>query len=124
MTLMTISNKSFFTGSFLLTLVILSTACQQKQVKQHTEITAGQDSLAVVPFQLEHGGWGYKINIGAKTHIYQDIIPTIQGRHIFQTKEDAEKVGNLMVKKMRQTGTGLPIISKQELLDMKIAGVE
>jgi hypothetical protein len=121
---MIINKKSLFAGSFLLTLVILSTACQQKRVKQHTEITAGQDSLAVVPFQLEHGGWGYKINIGAKTHIYQDIIPTIQGRHIFQTKEDAEKVGDLMVKKMRQTGSGLPVISRQEMLDLKIAGVE
>lgn len=121
---MTINKRSFFAGSFLLTLVILlSTACQQKQVK-HTEITAGPDSLAVVPFQLEHGGWGYKINIGAKTHIYQDIIPVIQGRHVFQTKDDAQKVGDLMVKKMRQTGNGFPVISKQEMRDLKIAGVE
>ena len=102
---------------------MLCSACQQKQIK-HTEITAGLDSLAVVPFQLEHGGWGYKINVGAKTRIYQDIIPTIQGRHVFQTKEDAQKVGDVLVEKMRKTGTGFPVISKQEMLEMKIAGVE
>src|SRR3954471_20032443 len=93
---MTTKKKSFFAGSCILTLLILGTACQQKQVK-NTEITAGQDSLAVVPFQLETGGWGYKVNVGAKTRIYQDIIPTIQGRHVFQTKEDAQKVGDLMM---------------------------
>jgi hypothetical protein len=120
---MTTKKKSFFTGSCILTLLMLCSACQQKQIK-NTEITAGQDSLAVVPFQLEHGGWGYKINVGAKTRIYQDIIPTIQGRHVFQTMEDAQKVGDVLVKKMRQTGTGFPVISKQEMLDLKIAGVE
>lgn len=112
-----------FAGSFILTLFILCSGCQQKQTK-NTEITAGQDSLAVVPFQLEGGGWGYKINVGAKTRIYQDIIPTIQGRHVFQSKEDAQKVGDLMMTKMRQTGTQFPVVSRQEMLDMKIAGVE
>jgi len=102
---------------------MLCSACQQKKIKNE-EITAGQDSLAVVPFQLEQGGWGFKVNIGTKTRIYQDIIPTIQGRHTFQTKEDAQKVGDLMVTKMRQTGTGFPVITRKELLDMKIAGVE
>jgi hypothetical protein len=120
---MTTKKKSFFAGSCILTLVILCSACQQKQIK-NTEITAGQDSLAVVPFQLEHGGWGYKINVGPKTRIYQDIIPTIQGRHIFQSKDDAQKVGDLMMTKMRQSGTQFPVISRQEMLDMKIAGVQ
>ena len=115
--------SSFFAAGCILTLLILCSACHQKQIK-HTEITAGHDSLAVVPFQLEQGGWGYKINIGAKTHIYQDIIPTIQGRHVFQTKEDAQKVGDLLVQKMRKTGNRFSVISKQEMLDLKIAGVE
>jgi len=82
------------------------------------------DSIAVVPFQLEQGGWGYKINLGVKTYIYQDIIPAIPGKHIFQSKEDAQKVGNLMVARMKQTGGGLPEISKQDLLDLQIAGIE
>lgn len=120
---MTINGKSFFAGSCIWILFFLCSACHQKQIK-NTEITAGHDSLAVVPFQLENGGWGYKINVGAKTRIYQDIIPAIQGRHVFQTKEDAQKVGDLMVTKMRQTGTGFPVITRKELLDMKIAGVE
>lgn len=89
------------------------------------EITAVHDSIAVIPFKLEQGdAWGYKINIGHKTFIYQDIIPTIAGRHYFQTKEDAQKVGDLMVQKMRNNGKSFPVITKQEMLDMKIAGVQ
>lgn len=118
-----IIKRTTFLAAYLMALVILSTACQQKQIK-HTEITAGLDSLAVVPFQLEHGGWGYKINVGAKTRIYQDIIPTIQGKHVFQTKEDAQKVGDLMMTKMRKTGTQFPVVSRQDLLDLQIAGIE
>jgi hypothetical protein len=117
------TKKFFLAGSVLLIIIALATACQQKQAK-HTEITARQDSLAVVPFKLETGGWGFKINIGHKTFIYQDIIPTIQGRHVFQSEEDAQKVGDLMVKKMRSFGKGFPVVSKQEMLDMKITGVQ
>jgi hypothetical protein len=118
-----ITKRTTFLAAFLMALVILSTACRQKQTK-HTEITAGHDSLAVVTFKLEIGGWGYKINNGAKTKIYQDIIPSITGRHVFQTEEDARKIGELMVEKMRKTGTGLPFITRKDLIDLKIAGVE
>ena len=123
-TALMITKRSFaFAGSALLTLFILCSGCQQKQTK-NTEITAGQDSLAVVPFQLKDGGWGFKVNVGSKTRIYQDIIPTVSGFRVFQTKKDAQKVGDLMVKKMRESKTGFPAITKKELLEMKIAGVE
>lgn len=113
------------TSFSLLIIIALATSCQQKQQAKNIEITAVHDSIAVIPFELEGGGsWGFKINVGHKTFIYQDIIPTVAGRHYFQTKEDAQKVGDLMVAKMRSNGKSFPIISKQELLDMKIAGVE
>ena len=124
MTLMT-DYKSFFTGSLLLATVVLGTACQQKKVsEQNISTTAVPDSIAVVPFELETGGWGYRINRGSKHFIYQDIIPSIPGRRPFQTKEDALRVGNLMVEKMRSNGSLFPKIDRKELLEMKIAGVE
>jgi hypothetical protein len=121
MTLMTRTSIS------LLIVIALATSCQQKQQakNKNIEIAAMHDSIAVIPFELEGGGsWGFKINVGHKTFIYQDIIPTLAGRHYFQSKEDAQKVGDLMMSKMRSNGKSFPIISKQELLDMKIAGVQ
>ncbi|WP_157309237.1 DUF4907 domain-containing protein [Chitinophaga tropicalis] len=112
-----------------LTGVVSFTACRQKQESkqpehQHTTVTAMQDSIAVIPFQLENGGWGYKINIGPKTFIEQTIIPVIMGRKTFQSKEDALKVGECIASKMRKGEGRFPNLTRQELLDMKIAGVE
>jgi hypothetical protein len=119
MTLMTRKSIS------LLIIIALATSCQQKQQAKNIEITAVHDSIAVVPFELEGGGsWGYKINVGHKTFIYQDIMPGIPGRHYFQSREDAQKVGDLMVTKMRSNGKSFPNVSKKELMDMQIAGVE
>lgn len=107
------------------------TACQQqpKQTEKTEHIeqapaTAMQDSIAVVPFQPEGGGWGYKINKGSHNYIEQPFIPVIMGRKPFQTKEDAMKVGEYLAAKIRKNPGGLPDLTRQELLEMKIAGVE
>ncbi|SHN77861.1 DUF4907 domain-containing protein [Chitinophaga sp. CF418] len=106
-------------------------ACQQpsKQTErtEHTEeapATAMHDSIAVVTFQPEGGGWGFKINKGTHTYIEQPFIPVIMGRTPFKTEADALKVGELLAAKLRKNPGGLPDLTRQELLDMKIAGVE
>ncbi|UPK71447.1 DUF4907 domain-containing protein [Chitinophaga filiformis] len=107
-------------------------ACQQppKQTEERTEhtkeapATAMQDSIAVVTFQPEGGGWGFKINRGTHTYIEQPFIPVIMGRTPFKTEADALKVGELLAAKLRKNPAGLPDLTRQELLDMKIAGVE
>ncbi|MBP1652345.1 MAG: hypothetical protein H6Q26_2502 [Bacteroidetes bacterium] len=86
-------------------------------------VTSEQD-ITVVPFQPEGGGWGFDIKIGPKTRIHQEFIPVILGRIPFATKEDALKVGENMAQKMRTQHTGFPDITRQELLDMHIAGVK
>lgn len=83
-----------------------------------------EEGITVVPFEVEGGGWGFDINVGAKNRIHQDFIPIIMGRKSFATKEDAVKVGENLAEKMRQTGNGFPDLTRQELLDMHIAGVE
>jgi hypothetical protein len=84
-----------------------------------------QDSIAVITFRLENGeGWGYKINRGSHTFINQDIIPVIMGKHYFQSEEDARKVGEFAAEKVRKNQGGFPDLTRQELLDLKIAGVE
>jgi hypothetical protein len=115
-------------GSLLLLIAVSFTACQQKQPenKQPQNIEAATvvpDSITVVPFEVE-GGWGYKIKFGQKTFINQDFIPVIMGRKPFQSKEDALKVGENLATKMRNGEGKFPNLTRQELLDMKIAGVE
>ena len=82
------------------------------------------EDITVVPFQNEGGGWGFDIKIGPKVRIHQELIPVILGRKPFATKEDALKVGENLAQKMRTQHNGFPDLTRQELLDMHIAGVE
>lgn len=128
---MTKKTSFLVSGLFILTATLVFTACQQKpeqtEETKHTEkasTTAMHDSIAVVTFQPGKEGWGYKINKGSHTYIEQPFIPVIMGNKPFQTEEDARKVGEYIAEKIRKNPAGLPDLTKKELLDMKIAGVE
>lgn len=115
----------------VLAAVMCFAACKQqpKQIEETKHIeqapaTAMHDSIAVVTFQPEGGGWGFKINKGAHNYIEQPFIPVIMGRKPFQTAEDAMKVGEYLAAKLKKNPSGLPDLTRQELLDLKIAGVE
>lgn len=115
----------------VLAATLFFTACQQpsRQTERTEHIeeapaTAMQDSIAVVTFQPEGGGWGFKINKGSHTYIEQPFIPVIMGKTPFKTEADARKVGEFLAAKLRKNPGGLPDLTRQELLDMKIAGVE
>ncbi|WP_291909658.1 DUF4907 domain-containing protein [Chitinophaga sp. CB10] len=77
------------------------------------------DMLAVVvePFQIRDG-WGYKVNVDGKTFIYQDVIPGVPGNHVFKTKTDALRVGQLMVEKL--TNHKIPAVSPAEIQQLQI----
>lgn len=103
------------TGSLLLlAFAVFKTSQRSRSGKS----TAMQDSIAVVPFQTA-AGWGYAVNVGAHTYIYQDIIPAIPGRAAFQSREDALRVGNRVAEKLRKRQ--VPAISRNELEEMGIA---
>lgn len=127
------TNKSFFliAGIPALATTMFFAACQQpsKQTEkteniQEAPATVMHDSITVVTFQPEGGGWGFKINKGSKNYIEQPFIPVIMGRTPFKTEADARKVGENLAAKLRKNPGGLPDLTRQELLDMKIAGVE
>ena len=63
--------------------------------------------------KLTNSGWGYDIYVKGKLFITQDNIPTIKGFKAFKTEDDAKKIGNLMVLKMKQNQT--PNVTEQEL---------
>lgn len=119
------TKKKSFVYGFLLIVIALSVACQQKKTDKTTyrSITTMQDSIVVVTFQPETGGWGYKIMMGSKNYIYQDVIPGIFGKHPFESKEDAEKVGNEVALRIKK-GEQLPNLTIQDLKDMGIAGIK
>lgn len=63
-------------------------------------------------------GWGYHIDIGKNTIIYQPFIPVIETHEGFASKELAEKVGRMVIAKL--IAKERPVISIEEL---RIAGV-
>ncbi|GAA0541038.1 DUF4907 domain-containing protein [Chitinophaga japonensis] len=103
------------TGSVLLLVFIAFTTGRLS--RQPAKATAMQDSIAVVPFQTA-GGWGYAVNVGAHTYIYQDIIPAVPGKSAFRTREDALRVGMLVAEKLRNQQ--VPTISREELAAMSV----
>jgi hypothetical protein len=83
---------------------------------------AGREGYVKVecqPFQAS-GGWGYDIMVNGKSFIHQDRIPGMPGIKTFASREDALKVGHLMVEKLKE-GAFPPNVSYQE---MKNLGVE
>ena len=51
---------------------------------------------------LMTNGWGFYILADNKKVIRQDRVPGMQGWHAFATKEDAMKVGQLMIEKIKK----------------------
>lgn len=101
--------------NWLLSLSILLFACQQPKEKVTT--TVGVYHIKTV---RHNNGWGYEIKQQEKTIIRQLSIPSIGGKQSFTTKEDAQKVGLLMAKKLDQK-IFPPSISKKELDSLQVA---
>ncbi|HEY8956087.1 DUF4907 domain-containing protein [Chitinophaga sp.] len=80
---------------------------------------SGEDMVpvVVVPFEINNG-WGYRVNVDGHTYIYQDVIPSIPGNHVFSSKEHAMRVGQFVAAKLTQHK--IPSVSPQELKDMQI----
>ncbi len=63
-------------------------------------------------------GWGYQIYKQGILYINQKYIPAIPGKKAFASKEDAEKVGEIVKKKV--INLEIPHISTQTLDSLKI----
>lgn len=63
-------------------------------------------------------GWGYDIVYKNGIYIHQPNIPAVQKNVLFSTKKEAEKVGTLVLKKIRSNK--LPTITQQELDSLNI----
>jgi len=74
-------------------------------------------------FELEviesEEGWGYQILRRGKLLIRQDHIPGIADKRPFKTREDAERVGHLVIQRLDQGKS--PRVSKKDLNENGIA---
>ena len=77
--------------------------------------TISQYSLQVI--QID-GGWGYEIVADNKIYISQKYIPAIEGNQLFDNKDDAIKVGQLVLYKLQNKHS--PTITKEDLAKLKI----
>ena len=97
--------KNIFLGTLIIAIIAISlNSCKSKNYSLKT-------------FKVENG-WGYSIYKKDKIIIKQLSIPTIQVSKPFKTKDDAIKIGNLVVNKLENKKS--PTISYQELLINKI----
>ncbi len=92
------------TGILLIPVFFLLINCNHKP--KYAEL-----KLTVVEVE---NGWGYKIDVNDTTLIYQPTIPGIYGNKPFHSKEDAKKIGEIVLRKLSKRQ--IPSISEEELI--------
>lgn len=78
---------------------------------------AKKETFRLEPFQTT-SGYGYTIAYQNKIIIKQSVIPVISDNKSFSTEEDALKVGNLVVEKLKHQTS--PTVTKNDLILLKI----
>lgn len=109
---MKISNKKILISALLVTALIVAGIYTRNYYRQHEML-----KVEVNPFKINNG-WGYNITVDKKIYIHQESIPALSGNQVFASKEDAEKTGNLVVKKM--IAGKLPSLTLQEVMGLGI----
>ena len=88
--------------------VILLISCAKNEIK---------NTLQAKPIKVKNG-FGYIISIDDSIIISQPNIPGISGEIAFKSAEDAQKVGNLVLKKIENHQS--PSIIENDLKNLKI----
>jgi hypothetical protein len=71
------------------------------------------------PFPLAKGGWGFDIASKERKIIHVAYVPYVQGWHYFVSREDALKVGDLMIQKMKK-GNLFPVVTDVEMKNLGV----
>lgn len=76
--------------------------------------TGSTNMLPVVlrPLQLKDG-WGYELLVDNKIYIHQDCIPAIERNKRFVTEEEAMRIGNIALDKIKKGHK--PILTVQDI---------
>ena len=101
--------KNFLLNSiktaFLLSFLIFFISCNDK------------DTLSLESIKTETG-WGYVIKNNEQIIIRQSIIPVIANKKSFKNEQEALKVGNLVLQKLKNNNS--PTITKKDLILLSI----
>lgn len=77
----------------------------------------------VVTFQNDSpvGGWGFDIYVDGRRYIHQPTVPVVAGVSGFETMEQSERAGGMMVTKIKE-GRMPPALDRRdlELLGLKL----
>lgn len=104
---------------FISMLMLQIAACRHSEDKSQS---VPPEPLPFTPEELNaeakiievEGGFGYDIFVNNQPYIHQPHIPSINGNQAFKTKEDAEKVADLVVQKI-EGNIIPPSVSPEEL---------
>ncbi len=66
------------------------------------------------------GGWGFDIYVDGRRYIHQPTVPVIAGTHGFETEEQSERAGSMMVMKLKE-GRMPPSLDER---DLELLGVK
>ncbi|WP_157986524.1 DUF4907 domain-containing protein [Chitinophaga alhagiae] len=75
------------------------------------------DTLRLAPVRTGNS-WGYHIQHNGRPFIYQVEIPAVAGHHPFSSKEEAMRVGRLVLHKLRHGQS--PAVSLRELDSLNV----
>lgn len=90
----------------IIVVVLLLVSCQKKA------------ELVVKSFKVPTG-WGYTIGMNDKIIIKQTVIPTVSDKRSFKSEDDALKVGNLVLDRIKHNLS--PTVAKKDLILLEIS---
>lgn len=92
-----------------------------QELNQSSPLSAEQVARADISFKVisVEGGYGYDIYVDGKRMIHQAHIPGIAGVAGFRTKEDSQKVAELVIRKLKNKEMP-PTITEEELRKLKV----
>jgi hypothetical protein len=83
---------------------------------KETEISSN-DSYDLEIIEIDEH-WAYQISIGDRVVIRQMVVPAVRGKQMFESKDDAKKIGEIVLKKLQTEQ--LPTVTIEEIQNSNI----
>ncbi|UCJ05549.1 DUF4907 domain-containing protein [Chitinophaga pendula] len=103
-------------AGLLLLATILFQGWQRQQSAPAKMAVTG--NIRLEPYAIG-AGWGYRVYVNDRRFINQDQVPALSGKHVFANRDEAMRVGNLVVEKIRHQE--LPYVTIAELQALQVS---
>ena len=111
-------NKTKIAFGFLIISLIIISVIKSVDLLQRNNDSILHPQYSVETFKTGDNAWGYNIFKGKTLIIRQDIVPAFEEIIPFQNKNDARKIGLLVIEKLKNRK--LPTITRSELERLKV----